>query len=353
MVFPGTGAVGVGATGGVVGVAAAPGAGGSVGLGGNPVVGMGGTVPTGGSGPIGGAPVGGSGAGGTPQPGSGGAPAGGAPGTGGAPMVNGTEYTFQTGMFSVPPGGEVYKCQDFTNPFNKDVGIVQMQTALTPGSHHMFAFVMPNGQLSLMGSLLDCPSGGVEFHDYLTTTGSPMTTVNYPADVARVLSASNGLRLNVHLINTDIAAKNASITFKVVYADPTTFKQKAASIFLNQVGLSVPAGMSTQSKTYSLAQDIWLLGDASHMHKRGVHFVAKASSGQTLYDGTDWAEPKPQSFAPALHLTSGTKITWSCTYNNDTGKALMFGESASANEMCIMVGEFYNPTGTQISYQAF
>src|SRR5205814_3666486 len=123
------------------------------------------------------------GAGGTPQPGSGGAPAGGAPaggsaGTGGSPMVSGTEYTFKTGTFSVPPGGEVYKCQDFTNPFNKDIGIVQMQTALTPGSHHMFAFVMPNGQLSLMGSLQDCPNGGVELHGYLPTTGSPTTTTS-------------------------------------------------------------------------------------------------------------------------------------------------------------------------------
>ena len=35
------------------------------------------------------------------------------------------------------------------------------------------------------------------------------------------------------------------------------------------------------------------------------------------------------------------------------GGALSFGESASKNEMCIMVGEFYNKGGVQITDQAF
>jgi len=110
--------------------------------------------------------------------------------------------------------------------------------------------------------------------------------------------------------------------------------------------------MSTQSKTYTLTQDIDLMGSASHMHKRGIHFVATADGGQVLYDGTDWQEPKVKSFDPPLHLAAGTKITWACTYNNDTGQTLGFGESAATNEMCIFPGEFASASGQQISYQA-
>jgi hypothetical protein len=263
-----------------------------------------------------------------------------------------SDYTFTTGHFSVPPGGEVYKCQDFTNPFGKDIGIVQEVTTLAPGSHHMFAFVMPNNQLTLQGSLADCPSGGVEFHEYLTTSGSPLATTSYPPSTGRIFSASNGVRLNVHLINADSAPKDAFVAYKVTYVDPTTLTNKVASIFLNQVGVRVPPGTSTQSKTYTLTQDINLLDDASHMHKRGVHFVASTDTGQMLYDGTDWQEPKLKSFDPPLHLAAGTKITWSCTYNNDSGRTLSFGESAANNEMCIFPGEFYNATGQQISYQS-
>jgi hypothetical protein len=285
--------------------------------------------------------------------GSGGAPAvSGVAGGGGAPPAAGTEYTFSTTHVSVPPGSEVYKCQDFANPFGKDIGIVQEVTTLTAGSHHMFAFVLPNDQLTLMDSLVDCPSGGLEFHDYLSTSGTPLATTTYPANTGRVFSASTGIRLNVHFINSGTDAKDAFVVYKVTYVDPSTLTNKVASIFLNQVGIRVPPGTSTQSKTYTLSQDINLMDDASHMHKRGVHFVATTDGGQTLYDGTDWQEPKVKYFDPPLHLASGTKITWACTYNNDTGQTLSFGESAASNEMCIFPGEFYNATGQQISYQA-
>jgi hypothetical protein len=217
----------------------------------------------------------------------------------------------------------------------------------------MFAFVLPNGQLSLKDNLVDCPGGGVEFHDYLTTSGSPEQVTTYKPGVGRVFAGGNGLRLNVHLINAGTDPRDAFVTFKVTYNDPSTLKQKAASIFLNQVLLSVPPGTSTQSRTYTLNQEIWLMGDASHMHKRGVRFQATTDKGDMLYDGTDWEEPKPKSFDPPLHLMPGTKITWACTYNNDTGQTLSFGESAANNEMCIFPGEFYNPTGQQISYQSF
>jgi hypothetical protein len=270
----------------------------------------------------------------------------------GAPPAVGNEYTFSTAHVSVPPGSEVFKCQDFTNPFGKDIGIVQEVTTLTPGSHHMFAFVMPNAQLTLMNALVDCPSGGVEFHEYLTTSATPLATTTYPPNTGRVFAAGNGVRLNVHLINTGTDTKDAFVVYKVTYVDPAGLTNKVASIFLNQVALRVPPGTSTQSKTYTLSQDINLMDDASHMHKHGVRFVATTDSGQMLYDGTDWQEPKLQTFDPPLHLASGTKITWACTYNNDTGQTLSFGESAATNEMCIFPGEFYNATGQQISYQA-
>jgi hypothetical protein len=298
-------------------------------------------------------PTAATGTGGESGSGEGDAAAGAADATGaGETTAAGTVYTFTTAHVSVPPGAEVYKCQDFTNPFGKDVGIVEEVTTLTQGSHHMFAFVMPNSQLTLMDNLVDCPGGGVEFHDYLTTSGTPLATTTYPANTGRVFTSDSGLRLNVHYINTGSDPKDAFVGYKVVYVDPASLTNKVASLFLDQVGLSVPPGTSTQSKTYTLPEDINLMSDASHMHSRGVHFVASTDSGQMLYDGTAWQEPVLQRFDPPLALKSGTKITWACTYDNNTGKTLTFGESAATNEMCIFPGEFFNATGTQISYQA-
>lgn len=282
---------------------------------------------------------------------------GGAPGAGGNLGAGGTtssasEFTFETATFTVPPGSEVYKCQDFRNPFGQDVAIVESTTHLVSGSHHMFAFLVPNDQLSLFDALVDCPGGGVEFHPYLTTSASEEATTTYPPGVGRVLGAGDGVRLMVHLLNVTPDAQDAFIRYTVRHTDPATLQYRAGSIFLNNIGIRVPPGQSTQRSSYTLPSDIWLMGAASHMHSRGVHFVATAN-GQTLVDDTAWEDPKMFTFDPALHLTAGTTINWECTYQNETARTLTFGESASSNEMCIFPGEFYNDNGFQITSQQF
>lgn len=262
------------------------------------------------------------------------------------------EIVIETGAFTVPPGGEVYKCQDFQNPFDgKAVGIVATETDLTAGSHHMFAFVMPNQDLSLFDGLHDCPSGGTEFHEYVTTAGSPHSVTQYPDGVGRYFPESAGFRMNVHLFNATTEPLDAFIKLTVRYVDPAILKYKAASIFLNNVGLWVPPGTSVQTGTYTLPTDIWLLGGASHMHRLGTHFEAKTGDGQLLYQSDDWEEPQPVKFDPPISLAKGSTITWSCTYNNDTNQTFSFGDSAVNNEMCIFPGEFYNTDGVQLSSQ--
>jgi hypothetical protein len=80
------------------------------------------------------------------------------------------------------------------------------------------------------------------------------------------------------------------------------------------------------------------------MHKRATNFVATTSTGVTLFQTTQWAEPPPQIYSPPLFLPAGTTITWSCTYVNDTSASLTFGESAMTNVMCIGVNPFYPVT---------
>ncbi|HVW27346.1 MAG TPA: hypothetical protein VHC69_18405 [Polyangiaceae bacterium] len=269
-----------------------------------------------------------------------------------APSADGEEIVIQTSTFTVAPGAEVYKCQDFTSPFGgKSVGVVATETDLTQGSHHMFAFVMPNEQLSLFDALSDCPGGGTEFHEYLTTSGSPHTSTTYPAGIGRYFDAGDGLRMNVHLFNSTDEPVDAFIKLTVKTADPAKLEYRAASIFLNYLGLSVPPGVSTQSASYTLPTDIWMLGAASHMHKWGTHFEAKTGDGTMLYQTDEWAEPAPARFDPPLALTQGTVIDWSCTYANDSGQTITFGDSAVKNEMCIFPGEFYNEQGAQLSAQ--
>src|SRR5438046_2979369 len=48
--------------------------------------------------------------------------------------------TIVTEEFSIGPGEEAFRCQNFANPFGKDVVILKSESAMAAGSHHMFVF---------------------------------------------------------------------------------------------------------------------------------------------------------------------------------------------------------------------
>jgi hypothetical protein len=249
--------------------------------------------------------------------------------------------TLKMQPFTVNPNQEVYMCQDFANPFmGQQADIVSYELHMSTGSHHMFAFYTTN---AANGSVAACPQGGLQFAPYTFTAGSPTAIQTYPDGMGASIPPTTGFTINAHFINTGASALQGNVALTIYVAKTGEVTQHVGPIFLNQALLSVPptGQPSTSTASYSLTQDVNLLLGASHMHQRATHFVSTASTGQTLFETTQWSEPKPTIYSPALHLTSGTTVTWSCTYVNDTGSTLTFGESAATNVMCIAEFIYY------------
>ena len=79
----------------------------------------------------------------------------------------GPPITLTMDAFTVPPNAEVYKCQQFGNPFGKDVDLVKMVGTMSAGSHHFFLFNMsPSTYRNTAAPLGDCPDKGLEFHPF-------------------------------------------------------------------------------------------------------------------------------------------------------------------------------------------
>jgi hypothetical protein len=247
--------------------------------------------------------------------------------------------SFQTVTIPLAPGAEEVKCQNFKNPIGKDAAVLQSDSDMV-FSHHMFVFHDPSFNADT-NTVADC--SGIEFHDLFHMSQTPQQSVIYPQGVGRKLLATDGLRVLVHLLNTTSDAETAQVKITLHYADTSAVQKIAVSLFLNTAFLSVPVGMSTQTRTSGpLPADTNLLIAVSHMHSRAVNFTAKTSDGVMIYQGTEWNEPKPTFFqAPYPKLKANTTITWACTYNNNTGMTLTFGESANTNEMCILAGVVY------------
>ncbi len=282
-------------------------------------------------------------------------PAGSAAGTGGGAGMgtdSGTkslppgasELTISTDHLTVAPATEIYKCQDMPNPFGKDVAIIHSESTMTKGSHHLQVFVMPESSLTLQG-FTDCPNGGLEFHDFIHGSQKPEFEITYPEGVGRFLSKTMGIRIILHILNSGTSEIEAFADTKFTYVDPSEVQNLAGSVLLVNAALSVPPGDSTKTASYTLPNDIKMMGAVSHMHSRAVHFIANTDKGDTLYETSQWDEPTENKFSPALDLAAGTKITWSCDFHNTTSQTLTFGESALKNEMCNLFGSFYGGDG--------
>jgi len=248
--------------------------------------------------------------------------------------------TIQTVDIPVAANTELVKCQNFKNPFGKDVALLETVSTMV-SSHHMFVFHDPSFNADT-NSVADC--SGIEFHDLLHMAQTPMQALTYPPGVGRILKGTDGLRLLVHLLNSGTTAVTAHVTVKLHAVATTDVQSIAVSVFFNNAVLYVPTGVSTQSRTFTIPSNIKLLSAVSHMHSRATAFSATTNTGQVLYKGTNWNEPVPTTFNPPMDITAGSVVTWACTYNNMTGTTLTFGESANTNEMCIMAGVAYPDT---------
>lgn len=266
--------------------------------------------------------------------------------------VSNQSVTLTMGPFTVPAGSEVFKCQNFANPFGgKDVDIKEYEEHMTQGSHHMFAFF---AQGATNGAIEDCPNGGLQFGPYPFSAQSPDATLTYPPTVGSHIPASMGFMLNAHFLNVGATDLQATLQVTFHLAVPGAVTQYAGVVFMNNVGITIPPGQMpvTSSRTVTMPQDMYVIESSSHMHQRATNFVATSGS-QQLYTTPSWSNPVASFYTPPIHLTSGSPVTWSCTYVNDTGQTLTFGESAQTNVMCIYTMQFYpisDPTNPTIAF---
>jgi hypothetical protein len=253
--------------------------------------------------------------------------------------------SIDTETATAPPGSEVYKCQDFKNPWGQDMAITVTESEMTKGSHHLFVFKMADEDLDL-DHMTDCPAGGLEFHDFIHASQTPKMVVPNPPGVGHLIPAGTGFRVNLHLLNTSEDTAEVFVKLKMTVVEPSQVTERAASMFLNFAGLSVPPGKSTTRASFTVPYDIHLMGALSHMHRQGVHFTAETGDGTQLFETTNWLDPTPRVFDPPLLVQAGTDIRWACDYVNETSRTLTFGESAGINEMCIFPGTFYGGDGS-------
>jgi hypothetical protein len=276
----------------------------------------------------------------------------------------GTPITLTMDSFTVPANDEVYMCQQFGNPFGKDIDLVKMVGSMSAGSHHFFVFNMtPSTGRSTTAPLAPCLDKGLEFHPFPFLSQQPEWTVQYGPGMGYPLVGQNGLMMNVHYLNTSSMPVTPKVTITIYPAKPGTVTTHVGTIFLNNQTIYVPAG-TPQTKELAVSNSNVPISDEnytifthwSHMHQYSTDFTA-STGGSVFYEEKQWSEPPlitagtgtNQSPLLPKQMNSGATITWTCMYYNPTSQAMTFGDSAVTNDMCIYLGQYFPAEGTPSS----
>jgi hypothetical protein len=269
----------------------------------------------------------------------------------------------------ITPGTDTTHCQYVMAPLDRDMDILDVLGAQSPGGHHAVAFSYTPSATDTVGMEVKCMMDSTEFNAGIPSSGSAGGSgatsaqgltggaflgavgpqgrgAKLPNGVAFRLKQGDGIVLNLHYINASAMTINgdAYMDLKLAEVDPNRL---IAALFVNiNGGFKLPPSMQTDSSIDCVAKsDVNIIMMANHMHEYGTHAttsVVHADTGavEVLRDDPVWTSDMVNNPTYATWdatnpfvLHTGDTIRTSCSWNNSTADVINF-----PREMCISAG---------------
>ncbi|HVU01117.1 MAG TPA: hypothetical protein VHE30_05170 [Polyangiaceae bacterium] len=273
-------------------------------------------------------------------------------GAGGARTWDLPDVTFHMDG-KVLAGGESQSCQYVHMPSDRgEIAVPSAESTYTPGSHHFLVFRTNFTEIPDDGAIHECSVNDL----LLNVSGTyyeaqqPETRRDLPPGVAHVFEPGEIILLTAHYLNATDQDLVTKVDFRMHTMPRKEVEQEAGSFFFYNYDINVPPQSKVSvTRTCPIPKDVNLALLWSHMHARGVGFIAVTSDDRAaervgnLFETRDWSEPQARAFsyAPPVVLHAGTSITYTCDYDNPTSNTFTQGPSAATNEMCILHGMYW------------
>jgi hypothetical protein len=242
--------------------------------------------------------------------------------------------------YSVPAGQEVHPKISIPAPWGKETMQAIAFRSITDNPKVLHHWI-------LYGSQREFLVGWAPGKQEISTMGE--------SDVGMNLSGGT-LTLDMHYNNLQgTAAQPDSSGVEICVLKPEHFRKNTAAVYMgfSQFAINIPAHSKnfevTGSCTFSGSTPVTLLTASPHAHTEARHmkFTLKKASGEmiVMHDGAfDFNEQQSYQLDKPLELAMGDTVITTCTYDNDTDRAITFGEN-TGNEMCFNFATYY-PMGS-------
>jgi hypothetical protein len=250
-------------------------------------------------------------------------------------------YRLVDGDWSLAPGTEATRwCKKVVIP--EEMWATAIRPIDPPGTHHTTLSLRPDDGKS------GCEMGTLG-PDLIYASGAGTKALMLPEGVAFKLPAGYALFLGLHVYNATTAPLAGTSGIEILRTAKENVVHEADMLLAGPLGFSIQPGRSTITHECTLGADQTAFAIFPHMHQMGVHLKTTAmvsGSPLVIHDGEYKFQEQYQLPIPPVVLKQGDKIATECTYQNDTGKPVSFGES-SDTEMCFSVLFRYPATGSK------
>jgi hypothetical protein len=241
--------------------------------------------------------------------------------------------------WTAEPGGFDYVCRRFGIQF--DMNIVALRPLAPPGTHHTLVTIA-NDQDGLGGAQPCEIDAGTLDHQVVFSAGALGAEVRFPEGVSLPLRAGQLIELKLHLFNGGEATLSGESGVEIQLVPAADVEVSASMTFSGTFDLAIPGNGQPQTASggCTLGRDYEVTALWPHMHQLGTRQRVTLQPGgvgnvEVLLDETfAFSEAPIYPLAEPLALRAGDVLTTTCTYVNDTGASVGYGETA-ADEACL------------------
>lgn len=267
-------------------------------------------------------------------------------------------FQIQTPPIAVPAGDEFYVCYYFRTPNVATLGIRRWASTMSQGVAHMVAY----GTYDVTwvpidrqppGTVTQAPCGFTEgggYDGWLYAAHAPEEELAIPADdgsgtaLAVEIPAGTPAYIQMRMTNDSLEPIQASVTLGAEALDPGEPYTKTASYLASNFLFALPSGIHVRQETCSTAPGAKFWWFSTHTNRNGIG-ARVLDAGSPLVETTGWESPAATVLAsPNFHGFSANSLTYECTWDNQTGDVLTFGDDEMTDENCFGVGYFFPAT---------
>lgn len=239
-------------------------------------------------------------------------------------------------------------CYYFRSANTEPVAVNRFVSVMTVGDYSLELYrttddILPPGSIST--DVCSHAITGTDYPQWLYGHRGVDGQLNFPEHAV----TGNPLALDIepntpmYLRIESSQATPSAVAFRVAVnaeaLEAGTVYDKTAPYVMYNSSMSIPnnatAHVEASACNHSQTALFWMV--TMHAHKQATK-MRVLNDGYTMYESTDWEDPAPMLFS--LYRFVGD-MTYECTYANSTGRTVSDGESPVTDEVCKVMGYFF------------